>query len=621
MKRALYSRGPDDSGVLIKSGVGLVHTRLSIIDLSARAKCPMTTADGRYTLVYNGEIYNFKDIRNELSKRGHQFRTHGDTETLLLGYQEWGEAVFERLDGMFAFAIWDQRRQELALARDRMGEKPLYYCETESEFIFASTIAAILAGLEETPVVDFDALTCLLSHQFIPKNHCIFKGFRCLPAAHVMVYSPGRINRARPYWNLPLSVTADSLEDAALKTEDALVEAVKSRMVADVDVGGFLSGGIDSSLVMTLMARNSSRKVRTFSVGFAGEKMSELPYAQAVAEQIGSEHHEVRFQEDDVLRMLPELVWQFGEPFCDPAALPVYFLSAAAARSVKVCVGGDGGDEIFGGYSRIQRHLMSEKYQRLKPALLWKKLLPELMTASCKSGWLPPGVCSRFFNAKRLAVDQYPNGYANDFTWLNQLESVCHPQIKAHLKGTHRPETCYNLPMHSLSFGSDGRRYLYNEVKGLLPDDYLVKTDISSMASSLEVRSPYLAHRLVEVAWSLPVGYHISAFRTKILLKRIAVKYLSPKIALRKKMGLSIPLDPWFRRRLGALLEELFKDSALEKLNWINGGIVKAYYRRHCQGRENHGVRLWIILWLELWARIVLLKTMDRNYPLNSLLS
>lgn len=589
----LKHRGPDDVGIFASDGVGLVHRRLSIRDLSAAGHCPMATADGRYTLIFNGEIYNWRELREELENLGHSFSSQSDSEVVLIGFSVWGQTLVNRLEGMFALAIWDARERLLFLARDRVGEKPLFYCETESGLAFGSSPTAVqrFAG---NLAIDPVGLACHLSHTFIPSSHTGWVGLQVLPPGSALTVRAGANCTVERYWDFPrVGPRQLSWSMASQAVEATLDDSVRRTLDADVPVGVFLSGGVDSSLIAALAVRHNP-SIKTFSIGFSEEKYNELPFSEKVARHLGTEQHTQIVHCDDVIEALPHLVRQYGQPFGDASALPTYLLSRLARRHVTVCLSGDGGDELFGGYWRLQAGVYAARYGRLVPQWIRKAVIPPLAGVLGRYG-------QRLNAMNALSLAPPGGGYTNSESWFNHLESVAGPRLLSALdrkmlsatrvgKAVDRPEA------------SVVQRLLYDDIQIQFPDALLTKVDVASMAASLEVREPFLAPQLLELAWSLPDKTKLNWGERKALLKEIAARYVPRDVIYRPKMGFSIPLDKWFQGKLGEYGASLFEKSAAVEEGYIAPGIFQATLAQHSRSGKD-ATRLWLLLWLELWFR------------------
>lgn len=607
---ALAHRGPDENGVWEHERAGLGHARLSIIDLSG-GRQPMHSADRRYVLSYNGEIYNFPALRLELERKGEIFSGHSDTEVLLCLFAREGlEGCLARLRGMFAFAVWDRHEQTLYLARDRLGVKPLVYAETASGFLFASEIGALFAlwpALSREP--DYQALDHYLTFQYIPSPMSGFRAVRKLPPAHFLVVKEGRIHREGRYWDLDFTRQSHlGFEAACEALREKFLEATRLRLVSDVPLGAFLSGGIDSSLTVAAMTRLGARPVKTFAVGFEDEKFNELPYARQIAEHLETDHREMVVHPDAV-EMLPKLVEHYGEPLADNSAMPTYYVSRFARDHVTVALTGDGGDETFAGYRRFYQAAQLDRIDARGLMPLWRWL--RRVTVALENRARPekgraPFPSTRVDEATFLkGIDRYKHLLA--FYPDPEKQAVMTPEFRARV-GLSR--TSDYLSSHlARAEGADGiNRYLYLDMVTYMPDDILFKVDIASMLPSLECRSPFLDHELIEFAASLPGSYKLHGNRGKYILKEAFKDWLPPGFMERGKMGFSAPLPGWLRRDLAPLIRErLLGERRLAPL--VRQDVVARYVKEHGSGRTSHSKRLWPLLVLAEWVerfRVVL---------------
>lgn len=615
MRDVMIHRGPDDAGVYTAPGIGLGHRRLSIIDLSANGRQPMADATGEVWVTFNGEIYNFEALKRELSD--YRFRTRTDTEVILAAYLRWGTDFVGHLSGMFALALWDGRRRQLMLARDHVGKKPLYFSEYAGKVYFASDIKAVLAGLELTPAIDPAALDCYLTYLSVPHHHSIFIGIRKVPPGHIAIFTQGATRLVR-YWQLDFTVKQRLSETEALDRLDELIgEAVHRRLSSDVPVGAFLSGGVDSSLVVGMMSRQTSR-VRTFSIGFPEQTHNELAYARRVAAHLGTDHHEF-VVEPDAAAILPELVWQHGEPFADSSALPSYYLARMTRQQVTVALTGDGGDESFCGYSRSQVMAATAIYRRLVPGPLRRRLLPAL-TAALVQRFGPRGLVSKLHTLAVYGRLSAVETYVNDSVFLSQREALYAPGLWAQL-GEHDPRHTYQEAFAQVLATHDVDRGLGADMLSWLPDDLLVKVDVATMAHSLEARSPLLDRQVIEFAAALPVQLKLGFGRSKYLLKRLAERYVPSDVLYRPKMGFALPIDAWFRTRLRPHLEAIVLGERALSRGYFNPEVVRRLVADHVAGRAQHGHRLWTLLWLELWHQMFVDGTLTRDAHLDDLLA
>jgi len=594
MAQVMSYRGPDDEGEYSAPHIGLVHRRLSIRDLSLAGHCPMSSDDGSTQVIFNGELYNWRELRGELEDTGLSFSSQSDTEVIVQGYRAWGEGLIPRLRGMFALAIWDTTRDCLLLARDRSGEKPLFYLATSDFLAFSSTLVGLKRVLSK-PQINPVAIACHLAHSFIPSNHTAWMGVEVLPPAHLLSVKPSHTVVVTRYWDFPRigpSRAPSRKWEAAV--EAVLDDSVARCLDADVPVGVFLSGGVDSSLVAALAARHRP-SIPAFSLGFAEAEYSELPHARRVAEHLGLEHHTTEIGVDDVLACLPHLVVQYGQPFGDASAVPSYLVARLARRHVKVCLSGDGGDESFGGYWRMQSGVYAARYGAMIPRSIREKWIPRI---AGRFG----GIGRRWAAMNELSLMPPGAGYTNAESWFVRLPEFSGPKL--------RPALATNLA--ALRVGQASKypeasivqRLLYDDFQVQLPNAYLTKVDAASMAASLEVRAPFLDQRVIESAWGLPDAMKLSWGRRKWLLKRIAARWVPPEVVYRPKMGFGMPLAGWFRGKLGGVLENLLQDSVAVGEGWIQNGLVEQCLHAHRNG-ENHATRLWLVLWLELWFRLV----------------
>ncbi|MBB2924544.1 asparagine synthase (glutamine-hydrolyzing) [Cellulomonas cellasea] len=575
----LAHRGPDDTGTWAGPGVVLGHRRLSVVDPTPAGHQPMLSPSGRYVLTFNGEIYNHDELRAELVGRGHVFRSRTDSEVVLAAFVEWGEACVERFVGMFAFAVWDRDDRMLTLVRDRIGEKPLYYAHVGGRFAFASEIAA-LAGLPWVPTdLDHDAVRLFLAFRNVPSPWTIRAAIRKVPPAHVLRLRDDRIE-VEPYWRPEDHLAAPRLQidrAEALDTLDGLLgRAVRGQVVADVPVGAFLSGGIDSSLVTALMTETAQRPVRTFTVGFTDAVHDESPHAAAVAQHLGTEHHALHLDESAALALVPELPQIYGEPFADASALPTRLVAASARRVVTVCLTGDGGDETFGGY---------ERYDKLgRYAAPARALAPVGAAAQAVAHRLPPSVR----RIARIAGMSAPDV-------ARTLLAVTSPRTVARMTGG--PVPPYPGGPWHLGDVALRHRSMVSDLTGYLPDQLLTKVDRAAMSVSLETRAPLLDHRVVEFSLRLPPELLVG----KSLLRELLHRRVPPALVDRPKQGFTVPLARWLRGGLRPLLHDTLTPAVLADAGVVDTAAVADLLRRHDAG-ENHAAALWALLMLCLWV-------------------
>jgi asparagine synthase (glutamine-hydrolysing) len=600
MARALAHRGPDNEGIASDGPMVLGHRRLSIIDLSPSGRQPMANEDGSVLAVVNGEFYNFQTLRGRLEANGHRFRSQSDSEILVHLYEERGEALLDDLRGMFAFALWDSRRRRLLLARDRLGKKPLYWAAFRDGFAFSSEAASLLCGLPFRPEPDPQAIERYLTLQYVPAPMSAFRGTAKLPAGHLLTVSPGQPPEVRRYWRLSFTPRPDAprtLDEAAEALTPMLEEAVRIRQISDVPLGAFLSGGIDSSLVVALMAKASSRPVETFSIDFAGSA-GEGMWARKVATMWNTQHHELEVK-PDMVTILPELVRRYGEPFADTSAVPVYYLSKLTRANVVVALSGDGGDEVFGGYRRY----------------LWDKLARHIAGLSVAGRGIGgilahlPGAGMHAIRAFGAAVGKpMADRYLPLIAHFSPVEkqSLLTADFRNKLGqplGSPDPVAQWFAQMLAGSTAEDDvNRLLDLDTNSYLPDDILVKVDIASMAHALEVRAPLLDHVLVEWVAGLPGRLKLSFLRGKKLLRTIARGRIPKEILTRKKKGFSMPVDHWFRDELRPMAHDLLLGSDARTRDYVNTEQVRAFLDEQDRG-AHHGEKLWNLIVLELWLR------------------
>lgn len=597
MIRTINHRGPDDSGVIANDGIALGHARLSVIDLSSAGHQPMISDDGRVKLIFNGEIYNFRELRVELIEKGYHFKSHTDTEVILNGYHLWGREVFAKLRGMFAIAIWDDRTNELIIARDPIGKKPLFYAWYDGIFLFGSEIKAILSCAEFKREENLEAIHHYLSFQYVPSPYSAFQGVKKVPQASYMVISrEGKVSITE-YWRLPKPNEAKSRSVHELKEEliSLLDESVRLRMVSDVPVGAFLSGGVDSSAVVAMMARHSSSRVKTFCIGFDEKDYDERAYARMVAERYDTDHHEMVIR-PNAMEILPKLIWHYNEPFADPSAVPTYYVSEIARKHVTVVLNGDGGDESFLGYSRYNQCLRSE----------WISLIPRSIRAI--SPYLSEAIPNSMEKYRVPRILRRWLSYMSEKNSRRYAPSMVYFSDQDKLNGYDEKMNSF-LEQSSLDliekYFSESFSYVggaaWADIHTYLPDDLLVKVDIASMANSLEARSPLLDHKLMEWAARIPSSQKIVNGESKSILKSAMEPFLPHDVLYRPKMGFGVPIDRWLR---GEMKE--FAYDTLLSTRARSRGIVKPDYVRfmldeHCSGERSHHTRLWALLMLELW--------------------
>ncbi len=600
MADSIAHRGPDADGFYIDRNVGLAHRRLSIIDLEGGDQ-PIGNEDGSVQVVFNGEIYNFRELRSELKAKGHQFRTFSDTEVIVHLYEELGDRCVERLRGMFAIALWDSRQQRLLLARDRVGIKPLFVSVNEKRIVFGSELKPLLAHGDVQREIDPVAIDEYLNYGVIPGDRCVFRGVEKLLPGHVLTVDVGTWQiRRRRYWQLNFeadeSLSIDEWQETILAKLD---ETVRLHLLADVPVGSFLSGGIDSSIVTGLASRALSTPLQTFSMGFRESAFNELPAAREIARHFGTEHTE-RTVSADAVSLLPQLTKFYDEPFADSSAVPTFLVSQIASQHVKVVLSGDGGDEALGGYSRYAHDLKEASIRRLIPTWMQRPWLSTLAAAWPKADWLPrPLRLKTFLTNMSLPAGQ---AYANTLS-LCRLP-LRHQLLNADIRRSiGRHDTSRAAANGYRNGGLDPLNgMIAADMATLLPDDYLVKVDRASMANGLEVRPPMLDHEFLELCARVPARLKINHGETKWLLRQTARSLVPASIIDRPKQGFEIPVDQWFR----GPLSDMFRDSVLADGSALAGIVNQSTSEQlldcHCRGTGRHGSTLWSLLTLALWA-------------------
>jgi asparagine synthase (glutamine-hydrolysing) len=589
MCKIIRHRGPDDQGTWVGDNIALGMRRLAIIDL-AGGQQPIYNEDRTIMIVFNGEIYNYQELKASLQKVGHHFRTDSDTEAIVHAYEEYGDACPRYLRGMFAFAIWDRKRQRLLLARDRFGKKPLHYYWDGQRLIFASEIKSILeAGIprEVNPI----ALDEYLVYRYVPAPNTLFKNVMKLPAAHILTCENGHLNIKR-YWELSFEPTIYDDEATAVEhIRELLKDAVKVRLMSEVPLGAFLSGGIDSSIVVSFMSQLMSQPVKTFSIGFEEGDYSELPYARQVARHFGTDHHEFIVR-PDLIKVLPQLVWAYDEPFGDSSALPTYYVSKLAREHVTVVLSGDGGDEIFGGYSHYLRELQISHIPRLaRQALsLGSRLMPDGIRGKQRLRNINNSLPIRYVQSTMI----FPVGTRD---WMYQ------PEFLAQLQ-QHDPYARQADQFQAVANRDVATQMQFVDAHNYLVDDILVKVDRASMLNSLEVRAPLLDQHLVEYVAALQPSLRLHNSTLKYLLKKVAVDLLPAEIITRKKQGFAIPMDHWFRNDLAGFAQEVLESKQAQDRHIFNPQFVHHLLQTHRQRHiVNHSSAIWSLLCLELWFR------------------
>jgi asparagine synthase (glutamine-hydrolysing) len=599
MADSIVHRGPDEEGFYVDEFAAFGHRRLSIIDLSSGQQ-PMGALDGQVQIVFNGEIYNFIEIRAQLEAKGHRFKTNCDTEVILLGYLEWGEHCVDRLNGMFAFAIWDARFRRLVLARDRVGKKPLYYYRKGTLVGFASELKALRAGGLCPASVDPESLDCYFSFGYIPAPRTIYKGVRKLSAARCLTISSSSESE-RQYWKLSFAnQVARPLEEAVEEFEGLLDDAVKCRLMSEVPLGAFLSGGIDSSLVVSSMARLTQRPVLTNSIGFEDRQFNELPLAKAIGAHCKTDHHEF-VVEPKVADVLLKIAWHFDEPLADSSAVPTWYVCEMARRTVTVALSGDGGDESFGGYTfRYLPHRMESNVRTAVPAPVRQAVFGTLGALWPASAKLPkPLRLKTIF--ENLAVGD-SEAFYRDLVWLRSdaRDALYSSDFKAELKGFTPMEVIQPYYAGNDAPNALGRSQ-YADIHFYLTEDVLVKVDRMSMAHSLEVRCPLLDYRIIEFAAKLPTELKVDSRRGKLLLRASVARRLPAETINRGKRGFSIPAARWLRTDLRPLAESVILDRQRSFTSVLDKGKIRQMWQEHLSETRDHSVFLWGLMMLGMW--------------------
>lgn len=603
MGQAIIHRGPDAGGEYLDEQVGLCHRRLSIIDLSSAGNQPMHSADGQLTIVFNGEIYNFQALRDALIADGYAFRTKTDTEVLLALYQRDGEKLVDHINGMFAFAIWDKQQQQLFIARDRLGKKPLYYYHDSDTFVFGSELKSILVLPEIPRVIRPDAVRDFFAYQYIPDPKSIFENIHKLEPGHCLTISQQAL-RTYKYWDLsfkqPLNADAEAIADTLLAK---IKRSTKQRMVSDVPLGAFLSGGVDSSAVVGLMADHNDTPVTTCAIGFNSKKYDEVDFARKVAEQFNTDHHEFTVREN-VEDNLEKIVAFFDEPFADPSLIPTFFVSQLARKQVTVALAGDGGDECFAGYSKYAVDEVENKLRSLFPGFIRKYLFSTLASQLKHAKSTAFRKAYTLLNTLSLEPD-YGFFLTNSFFREALWERVVSNKFKASLGSYHPSEITTNH--YKNADGPDHlAKILYTDFKTYLPGDILVKVDRMSMANSLEVRAPILDYEVVEYAASIPSALKLHKGDKKHILKKAFSKLLSHDTLYRKKMGFSVPLAEWLRNEIKDQAERILFGQQEPSLQTGLADIfdmnrVQTIWLEHQSGEVDYAAELWSMLMYQLW--------------------
>lgn len=618
MTDTLVHRGPDDYGIFLDENHGLAigFRRLSIIDTSPAGHQPMVSADGRYVIAFNGEIYNYRELRSELPRDRQQFRSHSDTEVILAGFVLWGiEATLKRLVGMFAVAVWDQQEHVLFLARDRLGIKPLYYSQSKGSFLFGSELKALFSHPDFEAQIDHQSVAAFLRFGYVPTPYCIYSRTRKLRPGHYLRIQEDLEPQEICYWSAQL-IVEQGLADPMVCSETEMIDSVHSllldsvahHMIADVPLGAFLSGGIDSSTVVALMQAQSERPVRTFSIGFHQPEYDEAPYASAIAAHLKTEHTELYVSPEEARAVIPLLPELYDEPFADASQIPTYLVSRLARQHVTVSLSGDGGDELFGGYTR---YLLAQQ--------IWRNIslfsIPARSRISASLQRVPPQTWDAFYQRiepvvpgryrQRLFGDKIHKlagvlSSPDQDTLYRQLISLWKTSL---VIPQHEPELsipAYDPQLLTL-IPNYLERMMFLDLVTYLPDCILTKVDRASMGAKLEARVPLLDHRLVEMAWRLPLKYKFRNGSGKWLLRKILYRYVPPALVERSKMGFGVPIGQWLKGPLREWAEELLAVNRLRREGLLRPEPIRQAWAEHLAGHRDHQYRLWAVLMFQAW--------------------
>lgn len=596
-------RGPDADGFWSDDHASLGHRRLAIIDLTDSGRQPMTNEDGTLWITFNGEIYNFHELRDELVAHGHVFRSHCDTEAILHAYEQWGDDCVNRFRGMFAFAIWDTRAKRLFAAVDRRGKKPFFYHWDGKVLRFASELAAIVEDPAVPRTMDPQSIDYYLTWGYVPAPRTAYAGVNKLPPAHVLTLdtnAPAPEVKTRRYWTLNyLPKTSQSFEDARAELRELLTESVRIRMMSDVPLGAFLSGGVDSSIVVGIMAKLSDQPVKTFSIGFRDAAYNELEHARRIATKWSTDHHEF-VVEPDAMSILPTLVRHYGEPYADSSAVPTYYVSQMTRQKVTVALNGDGGDEAFLGYERYLANQLSETIQKIPGAGLGVRFLQSVLPGNTES----KSMAHRMRRFLKVAMMPEADRYAH---WIGYFgESAKRSMYRADFSqrvNLREPLDWYDRIVGGQPGLAAPERANLADFHGYLPYDLLVKVDIATMANSLEARSPLLDHKLLEFAARLPQNYKLRHRKFKWILRQTFADMLPPENVNRRKAGFGVPIGNWIRESMKPLIEDHLLSESSTIRNYLKGEDIDRIVRKHMTGEANNSFRIWNLLMLEMWHR------------------
>ncbi|MET0025188.1 MAG: XrtA/PEP-CTERM system amidotransferase [Sedimenticola sp.] len=605
MNETQFHRGPDEGGIHIETGIGFGHRRLSIIDL-ASGQQPLFNEDGSVVVTYNGEIYNFQELMKELEDAGHIFKTHCDTEVIVHAWEQWGEGCVDKFRGMFAFAVWDRNKKTLFIGRDRLGIKPLYYAELDNgQFIFSSELKALYVHPKLNKEIDPYAVEDYFSFGYIPDPRTILKQAKKLPPGHTLTLHVGKaVPEPREYWDVPFSpVASGSEEELSSELISKLQEAVQIRMIAEVPLGAFLSGGIDSSAVVALMAQQSSDPVNTCSIGFGDPKYNETEFAQLVADRYRTNHH-LDIVEPNDYNLIDTLSGLYDEPYADSSAIPTYRVCELAKKRVTVALSGDGGDENFAGYRRHRWHMLEEKVRGPMPGLLRRPVFGFLGRYYPKLDWAPKLLRAKT-TFQAIARDSY-SAYMHSVSFISDQhrDRLFSDTLKRELNGYQSSEVFESYVKkaptdHPLSL------IQYLDMKTYLPGDILTKVDRASMAHALEVRVPILDHKFVEWVSGLNPDIKLQGREGKYIFKKSLEKYLPDDVLYRPKMGFGVPISSWFRNELKDRVRESILSERLMDTGFFDNGYLERLVNDHQSGKSEHSAALWSLLMFESFLRNV----------------
>jgi asparagine synthase (glutamine-hydrolysing) len=597
MCKIITHRGPDEQGTTVEGRAALGMRRLSIIDLKTGQQ-PIYNETGDKFIVFNGEIYNFRELKAELEALGHQFKTNSDTETILHAYEEYGTNCLEHLRGMFAFAIWDKTDESLFIARDRVGKKPLFYTQTKhGEFVFGSELKSLLQHGDVSREVDLPALDSYLTFGYVPEEFCIFKEVTKLQPGHFLIYKNGEV-KTEKYWDFNYAKPTETKTEAEYIEELRwrIKDAVNVRLISEVPLGAFLSGGVDSSSVVAMMSQILETPVKTFSIGFNEDSFNELKFARMAAKHFNTEHHEF-IVTPDLVEIIDDLVWHFDEPFADPSSLPTYMVSKMAREFVTVALSGDGGDEVFAGYTRYVRDKKRKGFAKL-PKAIRQNFLQKIAES------LPNGAFGKNFlyNTSLDSIDRYIDSISH-FNKLRR-KSLYSGEFLAKLGSDFGSgEDVFHEYATSVSTGNDVDNLLYLDSKTYLPGDILTKVDRMSMATSLEARVPLLDHKLIEFVTQMPSSFKLKGLETKHIFKKAMEGIVPKEILYREKQGFGVPINEWINVQLKERILETLNDKRTLERGYFDPKYIQSLLDEHASGRRDHSHSLWLLLMLELWHR------------------